>query len=338
MTVTMWKWRYLENPASLEEPLIYVTESKGEIVGARPLIPCRIRFGDRILKAAQPCDPMVHPDHRKKGVFTRMNDFSIIDARKKGFSLFYSFPNPSVRKIYQKSKSLGWTVIAKTDPSYWIFCPKNVISTALPNGFPSSIGKIAFRLFYRKKSKLPSLITAKSYDTNVEHAMTNEIGDLSKDTHNTCKLNTMRDESYMRWRFMKHPENNYRFLCARKGKELLGYFVFRTVTYGKVVEAQIVDYAAKADCVDVYLSLMSEALNIFQREGCDLMSIWAFTQPEFQRELDRCGFIRRSSLPYKPSKGDYYFSVNKAMSTDLPVDPMDQEHWHITQSDRLVPY
>lgn len=142
----------------------------------------------------------------------------------------------------------------------------------------------------------------------------------------------------MRWRFMKHPENDYRFLCLRKAKELLGYFVFRTVTYGKVVEAQIVDYGAKADCVDVFLTLMSEALNIFQREGCDLVSIWAFTQPEFQRELDRYGFIRRSSLPYKPSKGDYYFSVNKALSSDLPVDPMDKEHWHITQSDRLVPY
>lgn len=98
------------------------------------------------------------------------------------------------------------------------------------------------------------------------------------------------------------------------------------------------DAGAKADCVDVFLSLMSEALSIFQREGCDLLSIWVFTQLEFQRELDSYGFIRRSSLPYKPSKGDCYFSVNKAMSTDLPVNPMDQEHWHITQSDRLVPY
>ena len=333
MTAKLWEWKYLENPMTLDQPLIYIAEHEGEIVGARPILPNRMKFGDNILKVAQPCDTMVHPEHRRKGIFAKMTNFAIIDAQKRGFSLFYGFPNLLLGKIYKNVKSLGWEVISKIDASYKIFSPSKVISTTMPENILSSIGKIFFRFLSSKKCKLPSLKPAKSYDINVESTIANEIENLWQGLSVNYKISTVRDEKYVKWRFIKHPENNYKFLSARKSKELLGYFVFNIVKNDKLIEGRIVDYGIKENSKDVFLALLLEALNNFKNDECNLVSTWAFTQPQFQQVLDRCGFIRKLSFPYKIFTETSYFVANKIVSNNLPIYPMDKKHWYITQSD-----
>ena len=75
-----------------------------------------MKFADKILKVAQPRDTMVHPEHRRKDIFAKMTNFAIRDAQKRGFSLFYGFPNPLLGKIYKNVKSLGWEIISKKVP------------------------------------------------------------------------------------------------------------------------------------------------------------------------------------------------------------------------------
>jgi len=204
----------------------------------------------------------------------------------------------------------------------------------MPENILSSLGKIAFRFLSSKKCKLPSLKPTRSYDINVESTLANEVENLWNHLPLNHKISTVRDEKYIKWRFIKHPENNYKFLSARKSKELLGYFVFNIVKNDKVIEGRIVDYGIKENKKDVFLSLLLEALKSFKKEGCDLVSTWAFIQPQFQQVLDRCGFVRKSSFPYKIFTETNYFVANKIVSNNLPINPMHKKHWYITQSDQ----
>ena len=221
----------------------------------------------------------------------------------------------------------------KKGASYKIFSPSKVISTTISDNISSSIGKIAFRFLSSRKSKLPSLKPTKSYDINIESTIVDEIENLWKHLPLNHKISAVRNEKYVKWRFIKHPENNYKFLSARKNKELLGYFVFNVVKNDKLIEGRIVDYGTKENNKDIFLSLLLEALNTFKKDGCDLVSTWAFAQLQFQQVLNRCGFIRKSSFPYKIFTETNYFVAKKIVSNNLPIDPIDKKNWYITQSD-----
>lgn len=333
MTTKLWKWKYLENPMTSNQPLIYITEHERKMVGARPLLPTRMKFGNKVLKAAQPCDTMVHPEHRRKGLFTKMANFAIKDAKKRGCVLFYGFPNQLVGKIYKKSKLPGWKIISKKDFSYKISSAEKVVASQISDKFLRNIAGMVLRFLSSRKSKLPSITPAKSYDINEEKMIAEEFYELWKRFSGNLKISTVRNKEYLDWRFLKHPENDYRFFTARKNKELLGYFVTNTAKNRNLVEGRIVDYIIRDDGKEVFLSLLLETLEKFKKEGCDLVSTWAFTQPEFQRALDRCGFIKISTFPYNIFTSAGFFAVRKVASNRLPVNPLKKKSWYITQAD-----
>ena len=330
MTTKLWEWKYLENPMIIDQPLIYIAEHEGKMVGARPLLPNRMRFGDKTLKVAQPCDTMVHPDHRRKGLFTKMTQFAIDDSRENGFSLFYNFPN---QKSYPGYIKLGWKKILEREASYNVFSPKRVISLKISNLVLSSIANVAFKSFFNK-SKISSLKPESSCDINEERYVTKEFEELWRRCSDNWKIGIVRDKEYLEWRFVKHPENDYCFFTAHKNRELLGYIVTNIVKNRDLVEGRIVDYVIKDNLKEVFLSLLLEALEKFKKEGCDLVSTWAFTQPELQQVLDRCGFVKKSSFPYNIFTDTSFFVVRKIVSNCLPVNPLKKENWYITQSDQ----
>jgi len=92
-------WKYENNPY-LEEPALFIAEHDGEVVGARPYLAYRMRAGDDTHLALQTGDTMVHPDHRRKGLLTRMTAASF-EAYADGEPAFtFSVPNAISRPGY----------------------------------------------------------------------------------------------------------------------------------------------------------------------------------------------------------------------------------------------
>jgi GNAT superfamily N-acetyltransferase len=96
-TRAFWEWLFLESPISALEPNIIIAVEGGKIIGARPLVLRELWIKDKKVKAAQPAGTMVHPDHRRKGVFSKMNELAIEYFKEKGFALFFQFPQASLK-------------------------------------------------------------------------------------------------------------------------------------------------------------------------------------------------------------------------------------------------
>jgi len=264
MTRNLWEWKYLENPMMPNQPLIYIAEHEKKMVGARSLLPTRMKFENKILNAIQLCDTMVHPNYRRMGLFRKMNRCAIEDARKRGFSLFYGFPTQMLGKIYKTRKSLGWQLVSKKTPSIKIFSPKKVASSQISNKVLGKIAGMALRFLSPYKSKLPSMTPEKSYDITEEKLITEEFQKVWKNFSSNFKICTVRNKEYMEWRFVKHPENDYRFFIARKNKEPFGYFVTGIAENRNLVEGRIIDYIIKDDGgKEVFLSLLLASVSIW---------------------------------------------------------------------------
>ena len=57
------------------------------------VVPVRMSVGNKPIMAAQSCDIMVHPEHRKKGLFAVLSERIFALAKEKGIHFIFGFPN-----------------------------------------------------------------------------------------------------------------------------------------------------------------------------------------------------------------------------------------------------
>jgi GNAT superfamily N-acetyltransferase len=112
-------WKYETNPY-VDEPAIFVAEHGGTIVGARPYLAFRMRAGDDTHLGLQTGDTMVHPDHRRQGLFTRMTAASFERYADGEPAFQFSMPNAVSRPGYLR---LGSEVVDELSTYYRVQDP-----------------------------------------------------------------------------------------------------------------------------------------------------------------------------------------------------------------------
>lgn len=118
-----FEWKYVENPATEHVPIVVATRGD-ELVGARPCVPFRMRVGDRTESALRFGDTMVHPDHRRRGLFTRMTRRTVEYYAALDPAFAFNHPNEFSLPGY---RLLGGRVIGRDPIAYRIQNPAALI-------------------------------------------------------------------------------------------------------------------------------------------------------------------------------------------------------------------
>lgn len=115
-TMEWLEWKYMTNPLSRGTPTVFgaIHKESGKLAGMRPCMICKVVFGDKVIKAAQPCDTVVHPEFRRRGIFRDMNKVAIEEMTKDGYDLFFNFPN---RNSQPGNLKMGWRNVMVFDES-----------------------------------------------------------------------------------------------------------------------------------------------------------------------------------------------------------------------------
>jgi len=113
-----FSWRY--GGPYADRPRMFVAERNGELVGAEPFISFSMRAGDEVELAIQPADAMVHPDHRRNGLLTRMTEQALDYFEDREPSFVFNFPNEEAKSAYLK---LGWVEVGTVATAYRIHNP-----------------------------------------------------------------------------------------------------------------------------------------------------------------------------------------------------------------------
>ncbi|WP_254531743.1 GNAT family N-acetyltransferase [Natrinema gelatinilyticum] len=142
-----FRWKFRENPYVDHVPIIVATVD-GDPIGFRSFFAQEMALGGIVRTAFQPCDTMVHPDHRERGVFGRMNERAIERYTDGPPSFFFNFPNEN---SLPGNLAYGWQKIG-TVPAY--YRPQNPVdafeertvdgpSAAATDGRPIKAGPIS---------------------------------------------------------------------------------------------------------------------------------------------------------------------------------------------------
>jgi hypothetical protein len=270
---------------------------------------------------------MVHPDHRRKGVFSKMNELAIEYFKEKGFALFFNFPRPASRAGYLKQ---GWKLVS----TKWGFLKVLNATPILTRFFHTRLLGVPAGVFYNfisnlsvKRQKIGIPYSLKVYDQiNEDFAAVDTL-------KNKELIHWVRSTDYLKWRFESHPELKYKYILAWKDNELYGYMVITTLIVPpfNVKGGVIVDYLVKDGQKDCFVQLINQSIAEFKKMSCAVIFTWECHEKKFNEELKAMGFKFCNSFPYNKFLKERSFVVRE-LSEEITkeVDIYQEQNWHLT--------
>ncbi len=329
MSPEIWDWKYIQNPWVVDNPEVIVATNNGRIVGTRPFLLSEMWIKNEKVKVAQPCDTMVHPEHRRKGIFSRMNQFAIEYLKKSDCVFFYNFPGPMSHPGYLKQ---DWKVVSAMEFLFQAINSQKVISYKLDNKvLGRGLGFFYAILLNAKTRKHPS---CNSFDLIISDQFIFGLQDLDA-LRDKSVINIVRSEIYLKWRFDKHPEYNYKYIVAKKAKSLWGYAVvsMREQDNG-LIYGMVMDYLVRNNNINCLRMITSKCIDELEKMGCDLILTWSSPNTILRKELiENFRFKSSIKFPYNKLIEKRYFVtryINKQVRSK--IDIYDKRNWNITYS------
>ena len=281
------QWRY-SGPYT-DGVRMVVAERNDEVVGAEPFISLSVRAGGTDVLALQPADVMVHPDHQRNGLMTRMTQFAVERyADEEG--LFFNFPNEIAEAVHLR---LGWREIGRTATAYRIHTP-----SAFTEEFalPPAADRVAHGCYDAYDSLVAVMSSAlrrsppevRRYD-DVPAAVLETLYDRRRPDG----PHVPRTSEFYRWR-LANPEWDVTTYVAESDAEPLAALVVCTDTKDDVTYAKLLDSLPLVDPDPVALErLVFAALS--EHRSADAVTVAEDTLP--RSVSARTGFLRNDEPP-----------------------------------------
>lgn len=133
-------WKYVGNPRVAHVPILVAERDRdGAFAGARPQVPFLFRAGGEDVLGMRFGDTMVHPDHRRRGVFTRLTERALDHYAAMPTQFCYNVPNDLARPGFLKA---GGEVVAHL-PSYYRVQNPRALAGATDGGTAGALGRFA---------------------------------------------------------------------------------------------------------------------------------------------------------------------------------------------------
>lgn len=316
-----FEWRYERRPCRQKATIVWGVDERGRKVAAASLIPHDFYVLDGVYPVGLLGDISVAPECRGRGVATRMLQYLRQDPAFGLLRACLVLPNDEVTHSLERA---GW----RTATSIARFVKIVDVGPRLgdrPGGRWMQV-KIASAI--NLLMKFASLDGWYSYRNSPYGA--EEIGEFDRafdelweEVPKHGRILSLRDRSYLRWRYHEHPVVHYRVFGLRHEQRLRGYIVFHVVDNVAVIDDFLVAEAAAAPW------LLKELLTHVRREKLAMDIYLRYNADSFLgMPWARFGFVRRSDS-------------QRVMASALQMDqcfslPSDGGDWFITTGDKDV--
>jgi GNAT superfamily N-acetyltransferase len=297
-TLERWLWRYKNNPYGF---LTVVAEHKGEIVGQMGWWLLEMKIGGETCRASQASELVVHPNHRRQGMFLAIGKALARIAEEQKVHLTYGFPNAPA---YGGHLQYGWIDVAQIP-----------ILTAYFDTYPMIKRPLSLvaNLFYKKLKKKGASENIIRIDRFPE-----QIGTLAEKALLSHNIFVARSAKYLNWRFFKNPEQEYDIFADENG-----YVIMVTKLVGKRRIGFIIDIIAIDE--KAFMALINKAIEELANQHVD--SIKCMIQsPTYQHLLRKIGFTlfpkRKQTLIARINSANFQQIYDK-----------NKQHWFITYGD-----
>jgi len=265
-----YRWQYFDHPQSGLNRIL-VADHEGRIAGASSHLPFPLLVDGRRLEAFYASDSMVHPDYRRRGIMetlTRLNAESLPVIYAKG-------TNPGMYRLRLK---FGFREVA---PNNYMFC------MLAPIAWLAAKMKI-----HRKQPAFIDGLRAKKLEARPVNRFGDEFDEFWAEISSKYPGISIRDKSYMNWRYLSHPFKKYRPVYIIENGRLVSLFVAR----GEGYSAYVVDILWDCENKDEPSKTIRIIKQYLKKSGFNKIYFWA-TLKALRLAMKRNGFIELRDTP-----------------------------------------
>lgn len=324
-------WRFVDNPFTDRVELV-VAEHAGRVVGAEPLLALPLATPAGTVPVRQPVDWIVHPEHRRCGLFTRMTERLLSTAVDRA-ELLFNFPSDALRPGLEK---FDWTEVASAPMRYRVQNAAGVSSRLTDDGRGTSVLTRAATPAVRAGVAVADRLTSATADVSVERVdgtATRAIRTAYTETRPDT-VHVPRTTTYLDWRF-GNPRWDVATYVARRGDDPVATLV---------VGRETVDGTEKAFLLDVQpmttdparAPAFAAALDAALADLGDVDVVTASARP-FPGVLGRRGFLRDDGFPLARFATTTTHAVrplpDAADASGVDADVLDADAWTLALAD-----
>ncbi|WP_435361974.1 GNAT family N-acetyltransferase [Haloarchaeobius sp. DFWS5] len=317
---TDWfEWRFERNPYRDGVQMV-VVECDGELVAAEPLLPFRLRIRETTVDAYQPVDWIVHPDHRRRGLFTRMTE-RLLDRFGPDAELLFNFPNDQLLPGLQK---FGWRTVSTIQRSYRVQNARRLSARQWTDQSPAASGAaMAGDLLVSTALRVLDRVDTVSKSISVERYDDVPV-DIIEEVYTSAvpeRFHLARDRGYLRWRF-DNPRWETNTYVARRDGQPVGTLVTGRERTAELDATFVLDAQPMCPTTDplpdVFKALLSAA--VADSKDDDLVVAPSNWYPEVLRQ---CGFWSDKTFPLSRMASPMTHAVRPLPGAD------GCESWHL---------
>lgn len=322
-------WKYLDNPYLEGVQILLVEHEDGTLAGARPIFPLRVSIGGEHHTALVLADTMVHPDHRRQGIFRRMTERTLDRYRDDGHAMIFNFPNYRSRPLYLDS---DWRQVEEWTTYYRVADPGRVANSRSDRMIFRLAGLIAGPIasaYHALRERTAT--TVPSDDVTVRRETTPPVEELAALYRSNVpdEIHAVRDETFYAWR-LDNPQWAYETYLAERDGEPVAAMITATAEHGGVITTRVADVVPLAcDHLTGELAALLERI-LEDHDDTDLFGAPSGVVPE--SVLTDYGFLPDDAPPLN-AIADVTIQVVRPFDDNWEIEGLsvaDPDNWRTT--------
>ncbi len=273
-----FNWQYRDNPQGKAVILLAYDElNHNQIIGTNTIIPISLLIDQDKILSSLACNVQVHPDHQKKGIFSKLLSSMSTEAKIKKISSLFAIPNDNSFHAFINEGS-----------SEIIQLPLLIRPIHLSRYFNSPINKIIKIFDNHWKVKSSSLDMIEEFNGNFQH-----FEKLLQKISKRVSIIQNRNKEYLKWRYLDHPTRKYQIFILKQNDELVGYIILRIHTINNKKIGVILDYIVDSTANEKSLQkLIEKALDYFWKHEVSISIVTSRSGLLENKLLKKSGFFQ----------------------------------------------
>lgn len=315
ISLSQWQWKVKGMPSIVEN--VWVVEAAGALVGQYAVMPVPVWMKGQVCQAMVGVDAMVDPAYRRQGVWTALVQHAHQAWAEGGVPYAIGLPN---EQWGSRIQVLGWQALF---PLQWLSRPLR----------PEA--HLARRLKWHRLRQAHFITAAWNRywaqrsmpDTAVSVQAVTSAGPLFDQLWQKVQTHTpfatVRDSTWVQWRFLDAPLLNYQVLLAMREGTATGYGAYRLHREGN----RLIGFIGDLMVIDTgsFTTLLHNIIHRLLAAGADSVVTQAVPGTASYPLWRQAGFAPRQAA----------FTVRMVpLADNLPLDEIRQPHyWFMSGAD-----
>lgn len=318
LNMQTWRWEFLENPNSSQQPAFFVIEKNGEIHGGIGYLAVRLQLGERVFSAGHPVNHFVDP------AFIGLPALRLMRLCLRDYPIaYFSYLTDDAVRL---AKATGFVDLSPHLTHYYLPLrrPSGDAESASALGLTKYLVLKFFRTLLYLGAWVRGAVAGGGGELSISEQLPppEQLANIAQPRRDRFRV--IKDGQYLHWRYARSPVLNCKYVTLREGDLITALAVIHFDHLQQ--QAFILDILQRSPHVSQLLRMLVAVIDCCRQAGVQTLSTHIL-HPEIEQALRNLGFGHQQS-------GNRFMVY--AADKNLKLEISDAQKWEFFLGDTDV--